>query len=164
MEYNDLWKLWLEARNKKAPSGMEELTQDADNPGYFLASDDIQQVINAFSPLDLYLRPDNAPRKPYKPTVAATLNRMPWNSGIDKAVMLSAEDSPNWYARYYGMGELGNGMPEYMKNYFAQAVYAHELEHARIHPMSKLGITHNENERRSKRAETEFWEQIKRRK
>ena len=66
MKYDDVVKVWLEARDKRTPKGISKIVSRDNYPAYFLNPEDIQTFFNSEEdPYSLYVNPDTTTLMPH---------------------------------------------------------------------------------------------------
>lgn len=145
MKYDDLWKYWLEAHSQREPSWFSNLVslsnkQNLPRP-YLLKPRDMAAYANAFTPFDLYTRPNSTPMQTNPTTAVITDNPYGKIGAPGGTIMFSSETDP-WQGlkklKDYAQGNY-NDIPAELKDLIPRAVYEHELGHyydPRISPES----------------------------
>jgi len=138
LNYNNLYRIWLEANAQNAPQGFNDISNFSQQPySSYMKPVDIAQYMRAFSPRELF---DGSGQKipiPFDyPTVAVNLDYRNNIENLDKP-------SLNAFASELGtpMRSLGNsiqglandysqeGLPKNLRRFVPNAVLAHEQEH-----------------------------------
>lgn len=129
LKYKALFDDWLNAREQNAPEGIKPIQQRKGAPkGYFLKPDDMQALANAYSPYDLYTKPDNSPIYMDYPTSALNIHNQD-GLGVRNAILLNAEE-PKKLTNLISV--LQSSRDNYSKEeqpYAAQGIYEHEVGH-----------------------------------
>ena len=134
MNYTDLWKTWLEAREQNPPEGIAPLREHKGyTKPYFLMPEDMMKVLNAFSPYDLYNNPDTTPPLIDYSTSAFNIKNLPGGLGIENAILLASQNPKSQLSPIHSVSEeqkLGYAdIPQELLKYVAQGIYEHEYGH-----------------------------------
>jgi hypothetical protein len=116
--YRMLFLRWLEENSVSRDS---KINQYEGTPAYFLKPEQIAQYVNAFSPYDLYMKPNSMSFPMDYPTTAININA-PWGESQDKNAILFPTDS----SLKYGLNTQWQDVPG-----MGQEVYEHEVGHAK---------------------------------
>jgi len=125
MTNKELYKLWLKIHSNK-PINSPNIKEYADYPAYYLSPEEIVSYINAKSPFELFINPDITPFSMDYPTTAINV-KAPFYLPQEKEKNVTAL-FPTSSSMKYG---LTTDWMDELDKLFAQAVYEHEVAHAR---------------------------------
>ena len=133
MDYGGLWNAWLQAHQQPTPKDMKTVKgHKGYTKPYFMSPEDMMKVLNAFSPYDLYNKPDSTPQDIGYQTSAFNINNFENSVGIPKAILLAASNPKSGLTPIHSVSaEKGNynDIPKKLLSYIAQAIYEHEYGH-----------------------------------
>lgn len=131
MDYNNLWDVWLEAMRKAPPKDFSEVKNREGAPkNYFLTPEDMTALLNAYSPYDLYNKPNTTPQALGYPTSAFNISNYPGDVGINNAIVQASQDPKSLLTDIYSIKpEDYNNVPEMYYPFGTQGIYEHELGH-----------------------------------
>jgi hypothetical protein len=133
--YDDLWAMWMRAKEQQIPSMFAPVQNYPNAPqNYFMKPEDMVTLVRDLTPYDLYNKPDNRPIPLDYPTSAFNISNLPNDLGIQEAIFQASRNPQNSL-----MGLIGTPMNAFMNipinkqqeamPYFPQGVYQHEVGH-----------------------------------
>ena len=160
MDYNDLWDVWLKAREEQPPKGIMKIIKREDGiKPYFTTPENMNTVLTAFSPYDLYQKPNSFPATIDYSTSAFNIHNLPNDIGIKEAILLASRNPKNKLSMIEGVENVANAYPEWLRPYTAQGIYEHEQSHFNDPRLLFKDIKSREEP--ANKAEKEFYNSIK---
>lgn len=178
MVLDDLWKIWLLNRQQQTPEGYEQIRQynNQNIPrAYWLQPENMAAVLNAYSPYDLFMKPDYTTAMDLGyPTPAFNINNK-FGVGIPSLIALASQLPQNKLSQITNFDTIRknyNDIPQALQKYIPQGVYEHEVGHyldPRLVPsannygyISRMGLPGGiaSREEPAMQKENRFWEYI----
>lgn len=176
--YKNLFKRWLESHQQNPPQGFNNVQSQRGMPqNYFLKPEDMMRALNAYSPFDLYLKPNSYPQRLDYPTSAFNIDNRIGKLGIPSAILMASQSPKNQLSQLMSVANSAqmnyNDIPFQYRNNVPQAIYSHEVAHyndPRLNPMAnnygfmmREGLQGNVagREMPAMQAESDFWDRLR---
>jgi len=131
LDFLNGWLSWVGARQQPTPQGYAPIQQhQGAPPTAFLKPEDMNAVLNAFSPYDLYMKPDKTPSVFDYPTTALNIHNLPNDVGVKDLIVLASEDPKSFLSMIKKIGPEGyQDIPPELRQFIPQGIYEHEVAH-----------------------------------